>query len=194
MSIYVTSSLKDQHKLPKSVTPNELIINQIYFIREQKVMLDRDLAALYGVETKHLKRQVNRNINRFPEGLMFKMNAPEFKNWRYQFGTSNSEKMGLRYAPFCFTELGVAMLSSVLHSDKAIGINIQIMLVFAEMRKMLMDNSELRIAIEEIRKKTDNNVKNIEVVFQYLDELIEKKEKKKTLPKKPLGYRIKRPN
>ena len=103
------------------MVPEEIIMNKIYYIREQKVMLDRDLAILYGVETKQLKRQVNRNRERFPADFMFEMNKEEFMNWRSQFGTSNSsDAMGLRYAPYVFTEQGVAMLSSVLNSKQAI--------------------------------------------------------------------------
>lgn len=170
--------------------PDEIIMNQIYYIRGQKVMIDRDLAALYGVETKQLKRQVNRNIERFPEDFMFEMTKSEFENWRGQFGTSNSsDKMGLRYAPYVFTEQGVAMLSSVLNSKKAISVNIQIIRIFTRIRQMLVDNTELRLAIEELRKNTDNNTKNIELIFQYLDELLDKKEN--TVPRKQIGYKIK---
>ena len=100
--------------------PDELVINKIYVIRGQKIMLDRDLAELYGVETKRLKEAVRRNIHRFPEDFMFEMTFEELENWRTQFATSNSEKMGLRRPPFCFTEQGVAMLSSVLNSETAI--------------------------------------------------------------------------
>lgn len=171
--------------------PDELIMNQIYYLRGQKVMIDRDLANLYGVETKQLKRQVIRNIERFPEDFMFEMNKDEFENWRSQFGTSNSDKMGLRYAPFCFTEQGVAMLSSVLNSPQAISVNIQIIRIFTRIRQMLLDNTELRLAIEKLVTKTDNNTKNIELVFQYLDELLEKKDKQK--PRKQIGFKIKPP-
>jgi len=135
---------------------NETIINQIYYIREQKVMLDRDLAKLYGVETKVLKQAVKRNIGRFPEDFMFEMTKEELEIWRSQFVTSKSDQMGLRYNPFCFTEQGVAMLSSVLNSERAIKVNIEIMRVFTKIRKMLFDNTELRLIIEEIRKKTEN--------------------------------------
>lgn len=183
--------MKAENKLPKSVTPNELILNRIYYIREHKVMIDRDLAHLYGIETKRLKEAVKRNSKRFPDDFMFVMTKPEFDIWRTQIATSKSDRMGLRHPPFCFTEQGVSMLSSVLNSDRAIMVNIQIMRVFTEIRKMLLDNTELRLAIEEIKKKTENNVKNIELVFQYLDELLEKKDKKPRSPK-PLGYRIKR--
>ena len=102
----------------------ELISNKIYFIRNQKVMIDRDLATLYGIETRVLKQAVKRNISRFPEDFMFELNKSEFENWRSQFVTSNSDKMGLRYFPMVFTEHGVLMLSSVLKSDKAIQTNI----------------------------------------------------------------------
>ncbi|MGJ8744528.1 ORF6N domain-containing protein [Polaribacter sp.] len=134
-------------------------------IRNQKVMLDRDLAELYQVETKQLKRQVRRNLERFPEDFMFEMTKNELENWRSQFGTSNSEIMGLRYAPMVFTEQGVAMLSSVLNSDRAIAVNIKIIRIFSKMRALLTDNLSLRLEIEEIKKKIANQSKNIELVF-----------------------------
>lgn len=137
-------------------------------------MLDRDLAELYGVETKVLKQSVKRNIGRFPQDFMFELTKVELENWRSQFVTSNSDKMGLRYLPYVFTEQGVAMLSSVLNSEKAIMVNIRIIRIFTKIRQMLLDNTEMRLIIEELRKKTENNTKNIEVVFQYLDELLEK--------------------
>jgi hypothetical protein len=174
----------------KTLISEGIIMNKIYYIREQKVMLDRDLAELYTVETKQLKRQVNRNIDRFPEDFMFKLTKEEFENWRRQFGTSNSsDKMGLRYAPYVFTEQGVAMLSSVLNSERAIKVNIQIIRVFTKIRQMLFDNTELRLAIEEIRKKTENNTKNIELVFKYFDELLEKKENPKPVTR--IGFKTK---
>jgi hypothetical protein len=141
-------------------------------------MIDRDLAELYGIETKHLKRQVNRNIERFPEDFMFELDKNEFEDWRRQFGTSNfSDKMGLRYAPFVFTEHGVLMLSSVLNSPRAVQVNIQIMRIFARIRQMLSDTTELRLEIEQIKKKVNNHDQNIEIVFRYLDELLAKKDK-----------------
>lgn len=169
--------------------PDEIVMNKIYFIRSQKVMLDRDLASLYGVETKRLKEAIKRNVERFPDDFMFEMTQKEFENWRTQFATSNSDRIGLRYAPFCFTEQGVAMLSSVLNSEKAIKVNIQIMRIFTRIRQMLSDNTDLRLEIEKIKKKMDNHDKNIEQVFQYLDELLEKKENPKD--RKQIGYRIK---
>ncbi|MBN1116928.1 MAG: ORF6N domain-containing protein [Bacteroidales bacterium] len=98
--------------------PDEVIMTKIYMVRGQKVMLDRDLAELYDVETKRLKEAIRRNIKRFPEDFMFEMTKEELQIWRTQFATSNSEKMGLRYPPFCFTEQGVTMLSCVLNSDR----------------------------------------------------------------------------
>lgn len=168
--------------------PDELIMNQIYFIRNHKVMIDRDLSILYGVETKHLKQAVKRNISRFPEDFMFEMTRDEFDNWRSQFVTSNSDKMGLRYVPYCFTEQGVAMLSSILNSKQAIAVNIKIIRIFTQIRKMVLDTTDLRLAIEELKTKTKNNTKNIELVFQYLDELVEKKENTKS--RKKIGFKI----
>ena len=169
-----------------SILPDEVIMNQIYYIRGQKVMIDRDLATLYGVETKRLKEAVKRNMERFPEDFMFEMTKKELENLRTQIASSSWG--GTRYFPMAFTEQGVAMLSSVLNSSQAISVNIRIIRIFTRIRQMLMDNTELRLAIEEIKKKTDNNSKNIEVVFQYLDELIEKKEAPK--PRKQIGYKI----
>lgn len=175
--------------MDKEITiSNEIISNKIYFIRKQKVMLDRDLAELYGVETRVLKQAVRRNKNRFPIDFMFEMTIEEFKNWRSQFVTSNSsDKMGLRYAPMVFTEQGVAMLSSVLNSERAIAVNIKIIRIFTKMREMLTDNLNIKLEIEEIKKKLSNQNKNIELVFNYLDELIEKKENQK--PRIKIGYK-----
>ena len=169
--------------------PEERIINKIYIIRDEKVMLDRDLAELYGVETKYLKRQVKRNILRFPDDFMFQLTDIEFKNWRSQFVTSKSDKMGLRYPPFAFTETGVAQLSSVLNSKQAILMNNQIMRVFIKMRNMLMDSLSLKLDIEEIKTKLSNQDKSIELVFSYLDELMEKQEN--PIPRNKIGYKIK---
>ena len=170
-----------------SIIPDELVVNKIYFLRNHKVMLDRDLATLYGIETRVLKQAVRRNIVRFPEDFMFELTKGEFENWRSQFATSNSDKMGLRYAPMVFTEHGVLMLSSVLSSEKAIQTNIQIIRIFTKIRQMLVDTTELRLDVETIKKKIENQGKNIELVFQYLDELIEKKETK--IERAKIGYK-----
>ncbi len=169
------------------IISEETISDKIYFIRNQKVMLDRDLAMLYGIETKRLKEQVKRNISRFPEDFMFELTRDEFANWRSQIATSNSDKMGLRYVPMAFTEHGVLMLSSVLNSYKAIQTNIQIMRIFTKVRQMLLDTTDLKIDIMQIQKKLENHDKNIELVFSYLDELTDKKEN--TKPRTKIGYK-----
>jgi hypothetical protein len=163
----------------------ELISNKIYFIRDQKVMFDSDLALLYGIETRVLKQAVRRNINRFPEDFMFELTKIEFDNLTSQFVTSSWG--GTRKLPFAFTEHGVLMLSSVLKSDKAIQTNIQIMRIFTKVRQMLLDTTEIKIDILQIQKKLENHDKNIELVFSYLDELTEKKESEK--PRTKIGYK-----
>jgi hypothetical protein len=167
--------------------PNEVIISKIYFIRGQKVMLDSDLAELYGVETRRLNEQVKRNISRFPEDFMFQLSEIEYENLKSQFATSSWG--GRRKPPNVFTEHGVLMLSSVLNSDKAIKVNIQIMRIFTKIREMLTDNLSIKLEIEEIKKKLANQDKNIELVFNYLDELIEKQEIPK--PVRQIGYKRK---
>lgn len=169
------------------IISEETISNKIYFIRNQKVMIDRDLALLYGIETRVLKQAVRRNIDRFPEDFMFELSKEEFTNWRSQIVTSNSDKMGLRYAPMAFTEHGVLMLSSVLNSGKAIQTNIQIMRIFTKVRQMLLDTTEIKLDIAQIQKKLANHDKNIELVFSYLDELTEKEETIK--PRTKIGYK-----
>jgi hypothetical protein len=146
---------------------DEVVMSKIYLVRGYKVMLDNDLAELYGVDTKRLNEQVKRNIERFPEDFMVQLNQEEFENLKSQFATSSWG--GRRKLPYVFTEQGVAMLSSVLSSPKAIQVNIRIMRIFTRIRQMLLDNTDLRLAIEDIRKKTEHNSKNIEQVFQYLD-------------------------
>lgn len=167
---------------------DEVVMTKIFNIRDQKVMIDRDLAELYGVETKRLKEAVRRNISRFPEDFMFEMTKDELSNWRTQIASSNSGKQGLRYAPFCFTEQGVTMLSCVLNSERAIKINIQIVRIFTKIRKALTYNLSVKLEIEEIKKKLKNQDKNIELVFSYLDELLEKQENPE--PRKQIGYKL----
>jgi len=155
------------------MVPDERIMDKIYLIRDQKVMLDQDLAALYGVETKVLKQQVRRNLDRFPIDFMFELTENEFSILRSQFVTSSWG--GIRYMPMVFTEQGVAMLSSILNSKKAIQVSIQIMRIFTRIRAMFTDTLSLKLEIETIKKKLQNQDKNIELVFSYLDELITNK-------------------
>src|SRR5688572_23321907 len=159
------------------VVPDEMLVHKIYETRGEKVMLDRDLAALYGVETKYLKRQVRRNIERFPADFMFDLTKEEFENWRCQFGTSNlGDKKGLRYLPMVFTEQGIAILSSVLNSQQAIQTNIRIMRLFTRMRKLMLQHEELFKFIKQLEQKTDGNTKSIELLFEYMDQLTEQRE------------------
>lgn len=171
----------------KVAVPEEIIMNKIYLIREQKIMLDKDLAELYGVLTGNLNKAVKRNIKRFPEDFMFQLTKEEFDNLKFQFGTSSWG--GTRNLPYAFTEQGVAMLSGILTSDRAINVNIQIMRIFTRIRQLLADNLNVKLEIEEIKKKLENQDKNIELVFSYLDGLIEKQENPQT--RKQIGYRRK---
>jgi hypothetical protein len=148
--------------------PDEVVMGKIYLIRDVKVMLDRDLAELYGVETKYLKRQVKRNLIRFPEDFMFKLTEQEFKDWRSQFVTSNEDKMGLRYAPYAFTEDGVAQLSTVLSSERAIKVNIQIIRLFSKMRRLLLTHKDILHKLEELERNDIEHDKKIELIFEYL--------------------------
>lgn len=167
-----------------TMLPDEVIMNKIYFIRKQKVMLDNDLAELYGVETKRLNEQVKRNPDRFPKDFMFQLTEAEFNNLKSQIATSSWG--GRRKPPYVFTEHRVLMLSSVLNSDRAIKVNIQIMRIFTKVRELLTDNLSVKLEIEEIKKKLQNHDKNIELVFSYLDELIEKQENPRT--RRKIGF------
>ena len=166
--------------MKNSIVPVEVIENKIYYIRKRKVMLDRDLAELYGVETKYLKQQVNRNIERFPNDFLFQLNKKEFDNLRSQIATSN--RGGTRYLPYAFTELGVAMLSSVLRSEQAIKVNIQIMRTFTKLREMLLTHKDLKRKIEDIEKKYDTQFK---IIFDAIKKLISPPQK----PKKSIGFK-----
>ncbi|WP_309608092.1 ORF6N domain-containing protein [Flavobacterium sp.] len=168
------------------IIPNEIITNKIYFIRGQKVMLDIDLATLYSVETKQLKRQVRRNIERFPEDFMFELTKIENEILRSQIGTLKQGAHS-KYFPIVFTEQGIAMLSSVLNSPLAIKVNIQIIRVFTKIREALSENLTVKLDIEEIKKKLKNHDKNIELVFSYLDELMEKQDNK--VERNKIGYK-----
>lgn len=156
------------------IIPNEVISNKIYFIRNQKVMLDRDLAALYEVETKRINEQIKRNSARFPENFMFQLNEVEYENLKSHFATSSWG--GSRKLPFAFTEHGVLQLANVLKSERATQMSIKIIEVFVCLRDYLLTNLNLKLEVEAIKKKLVNHDKNIELVFSYLDELIEKRE------------------
>lgn len=180
------------------IIPQEIIEQKIFIIRGKKVMLDSDLAVLYGVKTKELNKAVSRNLNRFPEDFMFQLNKNEADCSRFQFGTLNSGHLrsqsvtlkrgqNIKYLPNVFTENGVAMLSSVLRSKRAVQVNVQIMRTFTRIREMIISNKELRIKLEELEKKSDQR---FAVVFKAIANLIGKPEKIK-INKKKIGFRVK---
>jgi hypothetical protein len=164
---------------------DEVIINKIYLIRGQKVMIDRELATLYGVETKVLKQAVKRNIERFPDDFMFEMTDEELKNWRSQFVTSKSDLIGLRYAPFCFTEQGVTMLSCVLNSQRAIDTNIRIIRVFAKMREMLLTHKDILLKLQQFENQIARNSDDIQVIFEALKQLLTSPQE----PRRRIGFK-----
>jgi hypothetical protein len=146
-----------------------IIQSKIYEIRGQKVMLDRDLAEIYGVETRILNQAVRRNSSRFPEDFMFQLTEQEFGNWKSQIVISNTEKMGLRKRPLAFTEQGVAMLSSVLNSEKAIEVNIAIIRTFVLVRQHTLNYKELQDKLQKLDKKNAKNFKEIYPCTQPAD-------------------------
>lgn len=170
--------------------PDEVIMNKIYLIRSRKVMLDRDLADLYEVETKQLKRAVRRNLSRFPEDFMFELTKEELDKWRCQFGTSNREIMGLRVSPFAFTEYGIIMLASVLNSERAIQVNIQIVRIYTKMREMLASNKDIFHRLEKIENKLAEHNNQILVIFEYMKQLKQaKKQEMDQQNRKRIGYK-----
>ncbi len=174
--------MKNKKYNETSLIPQETIESKILLIRGKKVMLDRDLAVMYEVETRVLNQAVKRNIKRFPEDFMFQLTKQEMANWKSQFVISNKEKMGIRKNPHVFTEQGVAMLSSVLNSERAIQVNIQIMRTFTKLREMLVTHKDLQKKIEAMERKYD---KQFKVVFDALRELIAPPEK----PKGKIGFK-----
>jgi phage regulator Rha-like protein len=153
--------------------PDELVMNKIYLIRGQKVMIDKDLAELYSVETKRLKEAIRRNISRFPEDFMFELTSAEFESLRTQIATLKKGRgQHPKYMPFAFTEQGVAMLSSVLNSETAIRVNIQIIRVFTRMREMIMTHKDILFQLEKIEKKLSGHDEDIQLIFKYLKQLL----------------------
>ncbi|MES2679704.1 MAG: ORF6N domain-containing protein [Bacteroidota bacterium] len=174
------------------VITDQKIISKIFLIRGKKVMLDRDLAALYNVETRVLNQAVKRNLSRFPADFMFQLTSREMENWISQFVISNKEKKGLRKLPLAFTEEGVAMLSGVLNSEIAIDVNIQIIRIFIKMRKILVANKDILLKLQKLEKmifKQDNRLKkhdsDIQVIFEALKKLVNRP----PAPVKKIGYK-----
>jgi len=161
----------------KALLPTEVIERKILLIRGQKVMLDSDLAELYGVETSNLNKAVKRNIDRFPEDFMLQLTKEEADSLRFQIGMSKTEgRGGRRYLPYAFTEQGVAMLSSVLNSKRAVQVNIAIMRVFVKLREMIASNKELAKKLDNLEKKYDTQFK---VVFDAIRQLMTPSEPKR---------------
>ena len=166
----------------KITIPDEIITNKIYLIREQKVMLDRDLAELYGVETKRLKEQVRRNINRFPESFMFELTSEEHKTLRSQFATLKRGRHS-KYPPFVFTEYGILMLSSVLNSELAIKMSVQIIETFVQLRKLANNYEEI---MNKINQMESHNNEQFSEIYEVLQNLLSKPEEK---PRTKIGYK-----
>ena len=164
----------------------QFVMNKIYLIREQKVMLDMDLAELYGIETKRLKEAVRRNPARFPSDFMFELSLEEWNSLRSQIATLKAGRgQHPKYRPFAFTEQGVAMLSSVLNSETAIRVNIQIIRVFTKMREMILTHKDILLQLEKIEKKLTNHDEDIALIFEYLKQLLNAPQ----LPRRKIGFR-----
>lgn len=179
MKIDETESTRDRQK---AVISDEQIERLIRIVRGQKVMFDKDLAVLYGIETFNLNKAVKRNLDRFPEDFMFQLTPEEFRNLTFQNGISSWG--GTRKPPYAFTELGVAMLSSVLKSTRAVQVNIQIMRAFVALRKLLSANAEMARKLEQMEKKYDHQFK---AVFEAIRQLLTPEDK----TKRPIGFRVK---
>lgn len=171
----------------QTLVEEQKILNRIHVIRGEKVMLDRDLAELYGVETKVLKQTVKRNKQRFPKDFMFEMTATEFKKWRESATLSAADRKGLRYAPFCFTEQGVTMLSCILNSKTAIEVNIRIVRVFTKLKEYALTHKEILLQLSKLEKEVKSNSQDIENIFTVLKELIEKHSNPS--PRNKIGYK-----
>ena len=174
------------------IIPDEMIIRKIYKLRGQKVLLDVDLAALYGIETRRLKEAVRRNIDRFPPDFMFELNEKEYKSLRSQFATSN--RGGVRYMPFAFTEQGVAMLSGVINSPKAIEMNIAIMRAFVETRKLLHSNKKIAEQIKQIFERIGEHDVQLSAIYDAMENMMEenvdeKIEKQKWAERERIGFK-----
>jgi ORF6N domain len=168
--------------------PDDEIIQKIYFIRGQKVMLDKDLAELYQVTTGNLNKAVKRNAKRFPgSDFMFHLTRDEFKNLNFQNGISNSARGGTRKMPYAFTELGVAMLSGVLNSDIAIDVHVRIIRIFARLREVLLEHKDILLRLEQLEKKVTANDQDIQIIFSALKQLLNPPQE----PRRRIGFRRK---
>jgi len=170
--------------------PDETVISKIYLIRGKKVILDRNLAEFYGIETRRLKEQVRRNIERFPEDFMVEFTKEELEDFRQQFGNTSKEIMGLRIAPFAFTEHGILMLASVLNTERAIQVNIQLVRIFNKMREMLMTHKELFLELEQIKHQLTDHDNKFILIFEYLKQFEESKQQQlEQANRKKIGFK-----
>ena len=165
----------------KQLVPVELIENKIYLIRGQKVMLDRDLAQLYGVPTFRFNEAVKRNLKRFPDDFMFQLTADEAAALTSQIAMSKTGRGGRRTFPYVFTEHGAVMAANILHSDRAVQMSVFVVRAFIRLRKMLLGNKELRQELEEIKRQTNDR---FQIVFETLDHLLAVEER----PKRKIGF------
>jgi len=174
----------------KILLPEEIIISKIYLIRGKKVILDRDLAEFYGVETRRLKEQVRRNIERFPEDFMIEFTKEELDDFRKQFGQTSKEIMGLRIAPFAFTEHGILMLASVLNTERAIQVNIQLVRIFNKMREMLLSHKDLFLELEKVKDQLLDHDNKFMLIFEYLKQFEEVKQQQlEQTNRKRIGFK-----
>jgi len=156
--------------MAKKLKPtDESLVARIHFIRGQKVMLDRDLALLYSVQTRDLNKAVKRNLSRFPPDFMFQLKPSETRNLMFQFGTSSWG--GTRKLPLAFTEQGIAMLSSVLRSERAIQVNIHIVRVFTRLRQFMLDNKEVLRKLDQLENRVGKDDEQIQAIFQYMKKM-----------------------
>jgi flagellar capping protein FliD len=173
-------------EIASTFIPDERIMDKIFVIRNQKVMLDRDLAILFSVKARRLREQVRRNPDKFPSHFMFQLNESEVEIMVSQNATPSKKSLG-GSLPYVFTEYGVLQLANVLNSKIAVQMSIKIIEIFVRLKQTLTDTLSLKLEIETIKKKLQNQDKNIELVFSYLDELITKQENNP--PRKRIGYK-----
>jgi len=172
--------------MENSIIRAEEIMSKIYYIRGQKVMLDKDLAEMYGTETKKLKQQVNRNLARFPETFMFELNNSENEALRSHFVTLKRGEHS-KYLPYAFTEHGILMLANVIKSERAIAMSIKIIEVFVKFREMLSSHKDLLLKFEHLEKLVVQHDDDINAIFQALKQLIQQKNE----PREPIGFKLK---
>ncbi len=177
---------KEQKTKPLELIAAPAVEKRIFVVRGRQVMLDEDLADLYGVETKRLIQQVKRNLKRFPDDFMFQLDKAEAEILRSQIATSKDGPGGRRYAPYVFTEQGVAMLSGVLRSDRAIAVNIEIMRAFVELRRLAGSYAEIAKRLEQIERRVGEHDEQLAQIFDALRQLIAPPAQ----PKRPVGFRV----